>query len=457
MGKCQLAVELEDPERIYQGGDKVRGVVTVTVDKNVKSKSLTIESAWATHGRGNVNRGTSETATEFPEEWVPGKEYRYPFELTAATWPPTYHGHYLSVDHYINARAHLAWAFDPKSSAPFRVFAANGPDAMEQPDSAVGGCFGKAIIGFIVTVFLLVFVFNPFVWVFGLLAAVFGGGYWFVWTYLPRKKLGEVLFELSADKVVPGENLEGELVLSPNSKVPINKIDLEVTALERCVSGSGTNKTTHTHVVFKKSELLMGEGELKAGEEVRLPVNVELPAEPIFSLDLGSNSVIWSGKLRIDIPRWPDWTKVVPFTVYPPQISDVVPEVVEKAPPLKSVPVDDFSQSQEISFAETVAMVHASLDDNDTVDELVEAVTGLPMRITAVIEGRVVYEGNDPHGHPKGYSVLAHSEGNQLPMQIFIRAEQRDQFSQLSRMVWAGTGQIVGYSHRLDRLLVKVD
>ena len=74
--KCQLAVQLDEPERIYQGGDIVRGVVTVNVQSKVKCKKLTIEAGWATHGRGNVDGSISETATEFPEEWVPGKEYR---------------------------------------------------------------------------------------------------------------------------------------------------------------------------------------------------------------------------------------------------------------------------------------------------------------------------------------------------------------------------------------------
>ena len=66
--KCQLAVQLDEPERIYQGGDIVRGVVTVNVQSKVKCKKLTIEAGWATHGRGNVDSSISETATEFPEE-----------------------------------------------------------------------------------------------------------------------------------------------------------------------------------------------------------------------------------------------------------------------------------------------------------------------------------------------------------------------------------------------------
>ena len=458
--KCQLAVQLDEPERIYQGGDIVRGVVTVNVESKVKCKKLTIEAGWATHGRGNVDSSISETATEFPEEWVPGKEYRYPFELTAARWPPTYHGTYLSVDHYINARAYLAWAFDPKATAPYQVFAADGPDAMEEKPQT-GSLIGLVFLAIFLFVFAILILFNPFFWVLGGIVGFFAGGWWFIWRYLPKRMLGEVGFEFARDKFIPGEILEAELSLSPNSKVPVNEIRFSVTGAERCVSGHGTNKKTYSKVVFQDSVTVMDKGELKAAEDLRIPLQLQLPTQPIFSLNLGSNNLTWSCEAHIDIPRWPDWKRSKNFIVYPPSISDAGPAekvAPKEVPPKQDVPVvNDFEQPVSVSFEETVTMIQASLGDNNTVDELVNAVAGLPMNISVLVEGRVVYEGDDPNGYPKGYSVLAHSYETELPMQMFIRAEERDHFSQLSRTTWTGTGQIVGYSHHLDRLLVKVD
>ena len=467
MGKCDVAVQLDEPDRIYQGGDKIRGVVIVTVESKVKSKKLTIEAGWATHGQGNVDRSISETATEFPEEWLPGKEYRYPFELTAARWPPTYHGTHLSVDHYIRAQVYLAWAFDPKASTPFQVFAADGPDAMEKPDKS-GSIIGLVVLAIVLFVFAFLILFNPFFWVIGAIVGLIAGGYWFVWRFLPKRMLGEVTFELSNEnsKYVPGEMLEGTLVLTPNSKVPINQINFSVSGSERCVSGSGTNKKTYTKLVFEDSVTLMQDSELKAAEEVRIPLQLQLPAKPIFSLELGSNALNWTCEAHIDIPRWPDWKRSKTFVVYPPRISDGAPDMThandeymaEKVPPKQGVPVaSDFEQSVDISFEETAVMIKASLGDDETLDELVDVVAGLQMKIHALIEGRVVYEGNDPNGHPEGYSVLARSHETEVPMQMFIRADQRDHFSALSRMAWEGNGEIVGYSHHLDRLLVKVD
>ena len=262
------------------------------------------------------------------------------------------------------------------------------------------------------------------------------------------------------------DSLEAELSLSPNSKVPVNEIRFSVTGAERCVSGHGTNKKTYSKVVFQESVTVMEKGELKAAENLHIPLQLQLPTQPIFSLNLGSNNLTWSCEAHIDIPRWPDWKRSKTFIVYPPSIADagpadqVLPDQVlpKQVLPKQGVPVaNNFEQPVSVSFEETVTMIQASLGDNSTVDELVNAVAGLPMDISVLVEGRVVYEGDDPHGYAKGYSVLAHSYETELPMQMFIRAEQRDHFSHLSRTAWKGTGQIVGYSHHLDRLLVKVD
>ena len=113
MAKCDLAIELEDPERIYRGGDQIRGTVVVWTDKAVNCSDLVVEANWETHGRGNVTKGEPNRESVFRGEWQPG-EHRYDFQVELARWPPTYHGNYLNVDHYIRARAKIPWSFDPQ-------------------------------------------------------------------------------------------------------------------------------------------------------------------------------------------------------------------------------------------------------------------------------------------------------------------------------------------------------
>ena len=47
----------------------------------------------------------SEKKTVFSGEWRAGEQAEYRFELTVGHWPPSYHGHYLSIDHYIDAQS----------------------------------------------------------------------------------------------------------------------------------------------------------------------------------------------------------------------------------------------------------------------------------------------------------------------------------------------------------------
>ena len=127
MAKCDLSIELDDPKSIHSGGGKISGVVRVVVDADVKCTGLEVSSGWKTHGRGNVATGQAGKATVFAGEWRAGESGEYRFELPIADWPPTYHGHYLNVDHYVDARAKIPWGFDPKASAPFMMRPSGGP------------------------------------------------------------------------------------------------------------------------------------------------------------------------------------------------------------------------------------------------------------------------------------------------------------------------------------------
>ena len=70
MAKCDLLVELDEPNRVYRSGDKVEGTVHVTVDADVKCSGLVLSTGWKTHGRGNVTSGKVDEVTVFSGEWV---------------------------------------------------------------------------------------------------------------------------------------------------------------------------------------------------------------------------------------------------------------------------------------------------------------------------------------------------------------------------------------------------
>ncbi len=330
MAKCDLTIELDDPDRLYLGGETISGVVRVHSDTDVNCKGLQVKSVWRTHGRGNVDTGDSQTETLFTGQWKAGQNPEYRFELQIADWPPSYHGHYLNVDHYVDARAMIPWGIDPKASAAFlmRPSCSAEEAKVARNVTQLTGVTGFAVVMLILTLivgfFVAFAVFTPFGCVF-LPIALLGAGYWFVRSFLPKYLLGDVELNFSTEQVVPGQTTNGELVVRPRRNVSINAVTLNFQSREQCVSGSGSNRTTHKHVFFEQAQTLQEATTLSAGKEHRFPFSVTLPDDAPLSIDLRDNKLIWSSTLRVDIPRWPDWTKEVPLTVVPSGESVVQP------------------------------------------------------------------------------------------------------------------------------------
>lgn len=472
MAKCDLTIELDQPRSVHSGGGKITGVVRVAVDADVKCSGLEVTSVWKTHGRGNVATGQAGKATLFTGEWRAGENPEYRFELPIADWPPTYHGHYLNVDHYVDARAKIPWSFDPKDSAPFLMRPSCGPDGATIAKNAtevkgIAGC----IIGVAILVFMAVFLgmmaaAGPFALVFLLIPAI-GGVIWFFRVFLPKYLLGEVQYGLVPEAISPGDASTGELVIRPRKNVAINGVTLLLEGREQCVSGSGSNRTTHKKVFFEKLDTLQVATTLQAGNEHRYALRVDVPEDAPHSIDLNDNDLIWSAKLRVDIPRWPDWVKEIQLQVVPSGKADELVETAEPptvtAPAPTSAPAPASATPQPspstggITFAETAAHLWESRGNRQQTATLVEAVTGLTFDFEANIERRLLYAGDeDPHVYEDGYAVWARFTDPELPMVLYVPHELADEFEQVGRGAWAGRGTIVGWDSLHDRLQIKL-
>ena len=120
MSKCDLSIELDNPDQLYKTGDSVRCTIHVSVDKTVNCDGLTITNMWQTHGKGNQDSGTIATEELFRGEWQPG-EYSYSCLFEIKEGPLTYRGHYINIDRYIKVRADIPWAIDPKTEIEYIV------------------------------------------------------------------------------------------------------------------------------------------------------------------------------------------------------------------------------------------------------------------------------------------------------------------------------------------------
>lgn len=344
MAKCELEVVLKERDAVFRTGDRVEGVVVAKLDKSVTCKRLRCLLQWRTHGRGNRDSGTEVFLDLFSGDWLGDRSYEYPFEFTVPEGPPTYHGHFLNIDWYVLATADIPWALDPKAEAEFRKlpgepqehpaepFRAAEPGTKVQYRPAPGdfpkwaGCaFAIPILALFVAggFDLLPFEvggFGLFCMVGALATLMAGSALVFVAmrNKMAAKKLGQVDVTVSDTRLRPGESFSMELRFGPKEQVDLRPITAVLVCYERCISGSGTNQTTHTHEVSRDEIVLREAGPVRPPEMVDTRAEFTIPddAPPSFSSG-NANSLIWYLQVRVDVPRWPDWSQHVPLTVDP--------------------------------------------------------------------------------------------------------------------------------------------
>jgi hypothetical protein len=236
-------------------------------------------------------------------------------------------------------------------------------------------------------------------------------------------------------------------------------VTLHFKAREQCVSGSGSNRTTHNHIFFEQLETLQEATTLRAGDEHRFPLSVQLPENAPHSIDLNDNDLIWSATLRVDIPRWPDWVKEIPLLVVPSgePVEIQVSRPEQSSPQAVAAPQQNEATDGGITFAETASHLWGLRGDREQLETLVEAVSGLTFNLEAVIERRLLYGGDeDPHLYKDGYAVWAHFTDPELRLVLYVPHELGDEFEQAQRGVWSGRGTVVGWDSLHGRLQVKL-
>jgi len=387
MAACKLIVELDEPKRVRVGGEPISGTVIVKPDKDVRCKGLQVTSYWATHGRGNLARGDVESGTLFEGDWQEGKEYRYPFKLATAVWPPTYYGNFLNVGHYVAATANVPWSKDPYTSTEFAVTAKETPPDLAPTSNTVkkSGVIGW-IIGIIV-VGLLMAVALPMAAILLPLIGIGATGYWFFKIFLPRQLLGPIQYEVGPAMLSGGQTLSGTCEFTPRWSTRINGITWMVRCEEKCISGSGSNRTTHTHEVLSKVFQLSEPCQLSAGQLQKFAFSFCLPNATPPSLKFSDNEVNWTSEFRIDIPKWPDWVKNVPFiaTCAPNTTSADSPSLTPALSATIAAPtVDD-----DPWLTEVLQQVVQSEDDEDRLNAVLQAVKEQTFAITVNTQSEV--------------------------------------------------------------------
>jgi hypothetical protein len=331
MAKCDIRITFDSPDRSYRGGDTVAGEVHVQVNEDIRCNGIVLTHYWRTHGRGNTDRGKKqEIQLTAGVPLQAGEELRFPFEFVAEIWPLTYHGHYINVDHFVHVGVDVPWAFDPKHEEEYILLPGERPPEFtggrgevvefEKAATEVKG-IGKIILFVIVAIFLVVFAAFAIVLIPVLLI---GGGIYWGWKKMIASRVGEVKLKMPHLVVGPGEQWPVELSFTPKKTFPVNGITLKIFAQESATSGSGTNSTTHRHTLYEETHTLHPAGALLAGEKFTERFVVGFPDTAAWSIAESDNKVAWSAQIRIDIPRFPDWSKKAELQVVPVEFLDDV-------------------------------------------------------------------------------------------------------------------------------------
>lgn len=326
MSKCKVLISTQKTH--YKLGETVKGQVTVEVDKECKCDGLVLKKYWSTHGKGNRSSGGREELNLFQGVWQPGI-YTYAFSFVLDEGPYSYHGHYINVDWYLSARADIPWAIDAKDELEIIL----EKDEANLTDNIKGYEFhnnGEKVISIedlgyfkyfpliFVVVGLLLIVFAEAI-IFGALFVLVGayGFYKLIQSSIAERKLGGVECLVNEHNPCAGDRINFSVSFTPKSNIKINSASVKLLGQEVAVSGSGTNRTTHTHTFHDEKIPILAQNRFSRGMPVEDRHHIVIPENAAPSFRAPDNKIEWSLVVEIDIPRWPDWVNSLSITVKP--------------------------------------------------------------------------------------------------------------------------------------------
>ncbi len=449
MAACQLKIELEDPARTYVGGETIKGFVLVKSETDVQCKTLELTCRWATHGRGNVAAGDVDQKNLYSGPWQTGQEYRYPFEIMTAKWPPTYYGNYINVSHYVTARAKLPWASDPTTEHEFRLAAKDSPDDLAPTVNVVNqsNWLLRSILIVIAIVVLALFV--PFLLLLAPIVMVVGGFVWFFRTFLPRQVTGNVEWVVEPKVVSPGDELAGVCQFTPKWTSQTNGITWTISCIEKVTSGSGSNRKTFTHEVLTKSMPLAQPGMLDAGKTQEFKFSYSVPNTAPPSLKFTDNELTWVSELRIDLPKWPDWKKSIPFVVRAKSPKTVLQnQASEFSDGLQGVDDDPW-------FTEVLEQVTASKDDDERLEAVILALDDQSFPIEVDVQGEIDEPFEAEIEEEGSLWVSAIDVARNVPMALYV-PPSIDRSVVLWTNGWRGNAAVIGFASEGNRVMLRL-
>ncbi len=336
MSKCELHLVFDDDDRTYKLGEAITGKIQVLAHEAFHCRKITLICAWRTQGRGN-KFSDGEEGMIFAEEakFQSGEVREYPFQFSARRGPVSYQGHYLSVEWYLRAQVDIPLAADVIKEEKFMLVpgeiseeAVLGTEEQPEETAATASSFwermamAKALaLPFFIIGLVMIFLSgsNLAALLLGLAIAGFGGWqlFFMLRNKLAQRKVGMVEVGIHPRTVRANKTVECRFLFDAHDAVRLRKITATLKAEERVVSGSGGLKNTHTHKVYETAIEESNQNMVPVADKAEIKLPVRIPPNAPSTFRAPDNALIWSLRVQIDIPDWPDWVQEFPITVIP--------------------------------------------------------------------------------------------------------------------------------------------
>lgn len=477
MSKCDIQILFDRADRRYYGGDTISGEVVVQVNQDISCNGVILKHFWSTHGKGNTKTGEKHTIRLCDTQPLQaGEELRLPFEFQSELWPLTYRGTNINVDHYVHVAVDVPWAIDPKHSEEFIVLAGVRPPQFtgdrsevvelkaDQKQATEASFIVKLIL--IPVAILLIGALLMFAAFLIPIAAIGGAIYWF------RKKaisgrVGDVRIVAPAMVVCPKEEWPCTLSFTPRKTFRINEISVRLLVQEAATSGSGTSSTTYTHTLYDEKQVLRDAGQLIAGDPFHEQVRIPLPDTDAWSLTIDDNKLSWMMDVRIDIPRWPDWSEKFTLQMLPSKfLSETAPSQTAA-----SEGADDLVQMsnggttagqpqvQEVSsLFELLSAIDSSDRYGNERSQVIAASEGQVFDVAIIVERVSTTLGMNnelTESHRQGRTILGTIAGTKQEVQLFAQQMNNSQVDAVARdEVWECKATVQKWDTLYNRLVM---
>jgi hypothetical protein len=339
MQGVDLQIRLHRASDTYRPGDVVHGEVEVRTDRPVACERLVVRRLWRARGKGNPEEGRPTSHDLFHGEWSPGPIHCHPFEFTLPNGPATYRGHLLHVGCYIEARAEVALAIDPRAEVELPLEAGPsegyffGPTGAPAAGSATEGGDDdevlKLVLGGVLSLMglasLLAWAAAGLAgWPEALGAAMFlslGGT--LALPVVRRKaaewKLGSPRVRIDGAAAHPGGHVDVRVTVSPRVPVTLDGLRADLVAREEVVRGTDSDRATERREVHRTTvSPERARRAIEAGDSFTIEERIPVPPGAPLTFAGRENRLEWLVEVAVAISGWPDWIGRFPVTVGPP-------------------------------------------------------------------------------------------------------------------------------------------